>query len=74
MRAARTDKGVHAACNVVSLKMICQDPQLVQKLNYVLPPPIRIWGKLESSCTPLKSNLNFRLCGNTTYFSCKDKM
>jgi tRNA pseudouridine38-40 synthase len=45
MRAARTDKGVHASCNLVSLKMICQDQDLVQKLNHVLPDHIRIWGK-----------------------------
>jgi tRNA pseudouridine38-40 synthase len=44
MRAARTDKGVHASCNLVSLKMICQDPNLIEKLNHVLPPDIRVWG------------------------------
>lgn len=44
MRAARTDKGVHASCNLVSLKMICQDKNIVQKLNQILPDNIRIWG------------------------------
>jgi tRNA pseudouridine38-40 synthase len=44
MRAARTDKGVHASCNLVSLKMICQDTNIVQKLNQILPEHIRIWG------------------------------
>lgn len=44
MRAARTDKGVHASCNLVSLKMICQDPNLIEKLNEALPSDIRIWG------------------------------
>lgn len=46
MRAARTDKGVHASCNLISLKMICQDPALVEKLNQVLPNDIRIWGEV----------------------------
>lgn len=44
MRAARTDKGVHAACNLVSLKMICSDDKIVQKLNDLLPNHFRIWG------------------------------
>lgn len=49
MRAARTDKGVHASCNLVSLKMICQDEQIVEKLNAVLPPQIRVWGNVRYS-------------------------
>ncbi|KAL9558987.1 hypothetical protein MBANPS3_000642 [Mucor bainieri] len=48
MRAARTDKGVHASCNLVSLKMICQDEHIVEKLNAVLPPQIRVWGYVET--------------------------
>lgn len=44
MRAARTDKGVHAAGNVVSLKMIQGDADLVSKINALLPEQIRIWG------------------------------
>ncbi|ODV73254.1 pseudouridine synthase PUS1 [Cyberlindnera jadinii NRRL Y-1542] len=43
MRAARTDKGVHAAGNVISLKLM-EDEDLVKKLNDVLPETIRIWG------------------------------
>ncbi|CAE6465403.1 unnamed protein product [Rhizoctonia solani] len=45
-RAARTDAGVHAAGNVVSLKMITEPPDtadLVCKLNELLPPEIRVW-------------------------------
>lgn len=49
-RAARTDRGVHAAGNLLSLKLILQ-PQglkpgetLVDKVNELLPPFIRIWG------------------------------
>ncbi|KAJ2733913.1 tRNA pseudouridine synthase 1 [Coemansia sp. Cherry 401B] len=43
-RAARTDKGVHAAGQVVSLKMIIEDPEIVQKINAHLPDQIRVWG------------------------------
>ncbi|KAI0200660.1 pseudouridine synthase [Astrocystis sublimbata] len=44
LRCARTDKGVHAAGNMVSLKLIVDDPDLVQKINENLPPQIRVWG------------------------------
>lgn len=44
MRAARTDKGVHAAGNVVSLKLIIEDPDVVEKINTHLPDQIRVWG------------------------------
>jgi len=46
-RAARTDAGVHAAGNVVSLKMIVTVPgvkDLVAHINQFLPPEIRLWG------------------------------
>lgn len=43
-RAARTDKGVHAAGNLVSLKMIIEDPDIVAKVNSYLPEQIRVWG------------------------------
>lgn len=43
-RAARTDKGVHAAGNVISLKMIIEDPEILTKINNYLPNQIRIWG------------------------------
>jgi tRNA pseudouridine38-40 synthase len=43
MRAARTDKGVHALGQVVSLKMIVSDPDIKLKLNNALPDQIRIW-------------------------------
>ncbi|EDN10893.1 conserved hypothetical protein [Histoplasma mississippiense (nom. inval.)] len=41
VRCARTDKGVHAAGNVVSLKLIVEDPNVVQKINGHLSPQIR---------------------------------
>jgi tRNA pseudouridine38-40 synthase len=44
VRCARTDKGVHAAGNVISLKLIVEDPDIVQKINDNLPPQIRVWG------------------------------
>jgi tRNA pseudouridine(38-40) synthase len=46
-RAARTDAGVHAAGNVVSIKMIMSVPgvpDMVSRINEELPPGIRLWG------------------------------
>ncbi|KAL7280704.1 hypothetical protein ACG7TL_005644 [Trametes sanguinea] len=42
-RAARTDAGVHAAGNVVSMKLITVIPDLLAKINEELPPEIRLW-------------------------------
>jgi tRNA pseudouridine38-40 synthase len=50
-RAARTDAGVHAAGNVVSLKMIITIPgvkDIVSRINEELPPEIRLWGYVSS--------------------------
>ncbi|KAI2626774.1 pseudouridine synthase [Hypoxylon sp. NC1633] len=44
VRCARTDKGVHAAGNMLSLKLIIEDPDVVKKINDNLPPQIRVWG------------------------------
>ncbi|KAJ0114168.1 hypothetical protein J7T55_008003 [Diaporthe amygdali] len=44
IRCARTDKGVHAAGNVVSLKLTIEDPDIVSKINEKLPEQIRVWG------------------------------
>ncbi|KAF8918019.1 tRNA pseudouridine synthase 1 [Dissophora ornata] len=44
MRSARTDKGVHAAGNVVSCKMIVDMDDVVGKINSHLPEQIRIFG------------------------------
>jgi len=44
VRCARTDKGVHAAGNVLSLKLIIEDEDIVDKINAALPPQIRVWG------------------------------
>ncbi|KAK3368332.1 pseudouridine synthase [Podospora didyma] len=42
-RCARTDKGVHAAGNVLSLKLIVEDEDIVKKINSHLPDQIRVW-------------------------------
>lgn len=42
-RAARTDKGVSAMGQVVSLKMILS-PDIVDRINQHLPPGIRVLG------------------------------
>lgn len=44
VRCARTDKGVHAAGNMISLKLIVEDEDIVSKINHHLSPQIRIWG------------------------------
>jgi tRNA pseudouridine38-40 synthase len=44
VRCARTDKGVHAAGNVISLKLIVEDPDIIKKINENLPEQIRVWG------------------------------
>ncbi|KAF2497429.1 pseudouridine synthase [Lophium mytilinum] len=44
VRCARTDKGVHAAGNVISLKLIIEDADIVEKINSHLSPQIRVWG------------------------------
>lgn len=44
VRCARTDKGVHAAGNMISLKLIVEDADIVEKINAQLSPQIRVWG------------------------------
>ncbi|KAF2864710.1 tRNA pseudouridine synthase-like protein [Massariosphaeria phaeospora] len=44
VRCARTDKGVHAAGNVISLKLIIEEDDIVEKINSHLSPQIRVWG------------------------------
>jgi len=48
VRCARTDKGVHAAGNVISLKLIIEDPDIVAKINSHLSPQIRVWAILRT--------------------------
>jgi tRNA pseudouridine38-40 synthase len=42
-RCARTDKGVHAITNVISLNMIVDVPNLLENVNLALPPQIRLF-------------------------------
>ncbi|KAL0480454.1 tRNA pseudouridine synthase A, mitochondrial [Acrasis kona] len=42
-RTSRTDKGVHACINVISLKMMA-DPGIVDRINSELPEDIRVYG------------------------------
>lgn len=63
VRCARTDKGVHAAGNVVSLKMIVEDPDLVKKINEQLSPQIRVWDVLVAS----KSFSSYMMCDSRVY-------
>lgn len=44
VRCARTDKGVHAAGNLISLKLIIEDQEIVRKINENLTPQIRVFG------------------------------
>ncbi|RMZ53221.1 hypothetical protein APUTEX25_005210, partial [Auxenochlorella protothecoides] len=44
MRAARTDKGVSAVGQVVSLRMVLEDPDILAKINAELPAQVRVFG------------------------------
>lgn len=48
-RSARTDKGVSAVGQVVSLKMLVGDPNLVPAINSHLPAQIRVLGYTEAT-------------------------
>ncbi|XP_033632799.1 tRNA pseudouridine synthase A-like isoform X2 [Asterias rubens] len=59
-RCARTDKGVSAAGQVVSLKMILLD-NIVEKINEYLPPCIRVMGiKRTTASFNSKHNCDYR--------------
>jgi len=45
IRAARTDKGVHAAGQIVGVKLL-MIPNLVEEVNKLLPTDIKIFGKV----------------------------
>ncbi|RDW90488.1 pseudouridine synthase PUS2 [Aspergillus mulundensis] len=63
VRCARTDKGVHAAGNIVSLKLIVEDPDVVEKINANLSSQIRVWGILVTN----KSFSSYQLCDSRIY-------
>ncbi|CAO3640060.1 unnamed protein product [Cunninghamella blakesleeana] len=49
VRAARTDKGVHAAGNIVSLKLQFpkSNQEMIDAINAELPEQIRVWGMID---------------------------
>lgn len=63
VRCARTDKGVHAAGNIISLKLIVEDPDVVEQINKYLPPQIRVWG-IERTTGSFSC---YRLCDSRIY-------
>lgn len=63
LRAARTDKGVHAAGNVISLKLIIEDPDIVKKINEHLPETVRVWGYIRTN----KSFECRKMCNSRVY-------
>ncbi|KAK3985217.1 pseudouridine synthase [Cladorrhinum sp. PSN332] len=63
VRCARTDKGVHAAGNVLSLKLILEDEDIVDKINSHLPDQIRIWGIQRTS----NSFSSYQACDSRWY-------
>ncbi|KAL6058712.1 Pseudouridylate synthase 1 [Balamuthia mandrillaris] len=42
-RCARTDKGVHAVGNIISLKMLLEPEGMLDRINAALPPDIRLF-------------------------------
>ena len=63
MRCARTDKGVHAAGNVISLKLIIEDPEVIPKINANLPEQIRVWDIIRT----IGSFSCYQLCDSRKY-------
>lgn len=63
MRCARTDKGVHAAGNLISLKLIIEDQDIVQKINEKLSPQIRVFGIVRT----IGSFNAYQLCNSRVY-------
>ncbi|KAI9762981.1 MAG: tRNA pseudouridine synthase 1 [Chaenotheca gracillima] len=63
VRCARTDKGVHAAGNMISLKLIIEDADIVKKINSHLPSQIRVWGIQRT----VKSFSCYRSCDSRIY-------
>lgn len=63
VRCARTDKGVHAAGNVISLKLIIEDPEVIPKINAALPDQIRVWDIIRTT----GSFSCYQLCDSRKY-------
>ena len=63
VRCARTDKGVHAAGNLISLKMIIEDANIVEKINEHLSSQIRVFG-IERTNSSFSA---YQLCDSRIY-------
>lgn len=63
VRCARTDKGVHAAGNIISLKLIIEEKDIVEKINEHLSPQIRVWGYERTN----NSFSAYQLCDSRIY-------
>jgi len=63
VRCARTDKGVHAAGNIISLKLIVEEEDIVKKINEALTPQIRVWGFERTN----NSFSSYQLCDSRIY-------
>lgn len=63
VRCARTDKGVHAAGNIISLKLIVEEDDIVKKINDALTPQIRVWGFERTN----NSFSSYQLCDSRVY-------
>lgn len=63
MRACRTDKGVSAICNLLSLKMVTSKENLIEEVNSKLPPQIKVYGYFKTT-----KGFNCKhACDNRTY-------
>lgn len=54
---------MHAAGNLISLKLVIEDPDIVSKINEALSPQIRIWG-IERTNSSFSS---YQLCDSRIY-------
>ena len=63
VRCARTDKGVHAAGNLISMKLIIEDTDIVRKINEKLSSQIRVFG-IERTNSSFNA---YQLCDSRIY-------
>ena len=54
---------MHAAGNLISLKLVIEDPEIVSKINQALSPQIRVWG-IERTNNSFSS---YQLCDSRIY-------
>ncbi|KAL9102184.1 MAG: hypothetical protein Q9163_002632 [Psora crenata] len=63
VRCARTDKGVHAAGNLISLKLVIEESEIVRMINAQLNPQIRVWGIVRTN----NSFSAYQMCDSRVY-------